>query len=328
MDNRSIAGYPIRIRTMTETEREEATMLQQMIVLFLVMLIGLIAYKMDYINDNASKKLSSIVVNIANPALILSSILGMDNTVTGKNLLVTMVIAVTLFASLLVLAIFVPWLFRVDKSSYGAYRVMTVFSNIGFMGFPIISAVYGNSALLYGTLFLIPYNVLIYTYGIYTMKQRAGDEKEPFRLGLICNSGVIACVLAIVLFALGVKLPAFLGSVISMLSNLTAPLSMMVIGASMATIDLKKLAGDYKLLLFAGFKLLLVPVIGTLVVRQLVENEVICGVTMVMLATPVGSMTAMLAQEYEGDYELASKGVMLTTLLSVVTLPVVSAIVG
>lgn len=313
---------------MTETEREESTMLQQMIVLFLVMLIGLIAYKMDYINDNASKKLSSIVVNIANPALILSSILGMDNTVTGKDLLVTMVIAVTLFASLLVLAVFVPWLFRVEKSSYGAYRVMTVFSNIGFMGFPIISAVYGNSALLYGTLFLIPYNVLIYTYGIYTMKQRAGEEKEPFRLGLICNSGVIACVLAIVLFALGVKLPAFLGSVISMLSSLTAPLSMMVIGASMATIDLKKLAGDYKLLLFAGFKLLLVPVIGTLAVRQLVENEVICGVTMVMLATPVGSMTAMLAQEYEGDYELASKGVMLTTLLSVVTLPIVSAIVG
>lgn len=303
-------------------------MLQQMIVLFLVMLVGLLAYKKDYINDNASKKLSSIVVNIANPALILSSILGMDNTVTGKDLLITMVIAVSVFASLLVLSIFVPKIFRVERQSYGAYRVMTVFSNIGFMGFPIISAVYGNSALLYGTLFLIPYNVLIYTYGVYTMKVRKDGEKEPFRLGQILNTGVIACMVAIVLFALDVKLPAFLGSVISMLSNLTAPLSMMVIGASMAVIDFRKLAGDYKLFLFAGFKLLVVPILGTLLVRQFVANEIICGVTMVMLATPVGSMTAMLAQEYDGDYELASKGVMLTTLLSVVTLPIVSAIVG
>ncbi|MBO5277983.1 MAG: AEC family transporter [Lachnospiraceae bacterium] len=303
-------------------------MLQQMIVLFLIMLVGFIAYKKDYINDNASKKLSSIVVNIANPALILSSILSMDNTITGRDLMITVVIAAAVFASLLVIAIAVPMLFRVERQSYGAYRVMTVFSNIGFMGFPIISSVYGSSALLYATLFLIPYNVLIYTYGIHTMKKRSEGEKEEFHLGQILNIGVIACVLAIVLFICKVKLPDFLASGITMLSNLTAPLSMMVIGASMAVIDFKKLLGDYKLLLFSAFKLLLIPIVGTWLVKQFVSNEIICGVTMVMLATPVGSMTAMLAQEYDGDYELASKGVMLTTLLSVVTLPIVSAIVG
>ncbi len=133
--------------------------------------------------------------------------------------------------------------------------------------------------------------------------------------------------MAILLFIFHVKLPEFLGSVITMLSNLTAPLSMMVIGASMAVIDWKKLLSDYRLLLFSLFKLFVLPIIGTLIVKQVISNEVICGVTMVMLATPVGSMTAMLAQEYNGDYELASKGVMLSTLLSVVTLPIVSAIV-
>lgn len=302
-------------------------MLQQMIVLFLIMLVGFIAYKKDYINDNASKKLSSIVVNIANPALILSSILSMDHTVTGKDLMTTVVIAAALFAGLLLISLFVPALFRVDRQSYGAYRVMTVFSNIGFMGFPIISSVFGSSALLYATLFLIPYNVLIYTYGIHTMKANKEGEKEKLNLGQIFNIGVIACVLAIILFACQVKLPDFLASGITMLSNLTAPLSMMVIGASMAVIDFKNLLSDYKLLLFSLFKLLLLPILGTLLVKQFVSNEVICGVTMVMLATPVGSMTAMLAQEYDGDYELASKGVMLTTLLSVVTIPIVSAIV-
>ena len=302
-------------------------MLQQMIVLFLVMLVGFLAYKKNYINDNASKKLSSIVVNIANPALILSSVLSMDNTITGKDLITTVILAIAVFAGLLIISIFIPIIFRVEKQSAGAYQVMTVFSNIGFMGFPIISSVYGSSALLYATLFLIPYNILIYTYGIHTMKEGKKEGKEKLKIGQILNIGVIACILAILLFIFHVKLPEFLGSVITMLSNLTAPLSMMVIGASMAVIDWKKLLSDYRLLLFSLFKLFVLPIIGTLIVKQVISNEVICGVTMVMLATPVGSMTAMLAQEYNGDYELASKGVMLSTLLSVVTLPIVSAIV-
>lgn len=296
-----------------------------MIVLFLVMLVGFLAYKKNYINDNASKKLSSIVVNIANPALILSSVLSMDNTITGKDLITTVILAIAVFAGLLIISIFIPIIFRVEKQS--AYQVMTVFSNIGFMGFPIISSVYGSSALLYATLFLIPYNILIYTYGIHTMKAGKKEGKEKLKIGQILNIGVIACILAILLFIFHVKLPEFLGSVITMLSNLTAPLSMMVIGASMAVIDWKKLLSDYRLLLFSLFKLFVLPIIGTLIVKQVISNEVICGVTMVMLATPVGSMTAMLAQEYNGDYELASKGVMLSTLLSVVTLPIVSAIV-
>ncbi len=298
-----------------------------MIVLFLVMLVGFLAYKKNYINDNASKKLSSIVVNIANPALILSSVLSMDNTITGKDLITTVILAIAVFAGLLIISIFIPIIFRVEKQSAGAYQVMTVFSNIGFMGFPIISSVYGSSALLYATLFLIPYNILIYTYGIHTMKAGKKEGKEKLKIGQILNIGVIACILAILLFIFHVKLPEFLGSVITMLSNLTAPLSMMVIGASMAVIDWKKLLSDYRLLLFSLFKLFVLPIIGTLIVKQVISNEVICGVTMVMLATPVGSMTAMLAQEYNGDYELASKGVMLSTLLSVVTLPIVSAIV-
>ena len=123
-------------------------------------------------------------------------------------------------------------------------------------------------------------------------------------------------------------MPSFVKTTISTLSNLTAPLSMMVIGASLATINMKKLFTDVKLLLFSAIKLLIIPVIGMLIIKQFVSNEMICGVCMVMLATPVGSMTAMLAQQYDGDYEMASKGVALTTVLSVVTMPIVSMLVG
>ena len=141
------------------------------------------------------------------------------------------------------------------------------------------------------------------------------------------NVGVIACIITIIVYFLQIPVPAFIKSTTTHLSNLTAPLSMMVIGASMATMDMKKLFTDGKLLLFSALKLLVIPVLGVLLIRQFVDNEIICGVCMVMLATPVGSMTAMLAQQYDGDYEMASRGVALTTILSVATMPIVSMIV-
>lgn len=322
-------------------------LLEKMVVLFLLMGIGYLCYKKEIITDEASKKLSAIVVNIANPALVLTGCLG-EEKIQGQELLITVVIIVVMYLTLLLTAQILPKLLRVEKESRGAYKAMTVFSNIGFMGFPVVAALYGNSALLYAALFTIPYNILIYTYGVSSMsshetgsgiRQAVSSEKEgigqnqkkrsDFRvlLGRILNVGVIACIVTIVIYLFEIPVPGMFADTITHLSNLTAPLSMMVIGASLATIDLKKLFTDGRLLIFSVIKLLIIPIVGVLIVKQFVSNEVICGVCMVMLATPVGSMTAMLAQQYDGDYEMASKGVALTTILSVATIPLVSMLV-
>lgn len=142
----------------------------------------------------------------------------------------------------------------------------------------------------------------------------------------ILNVGFIACIVTIIIYFLDLRVPAFAESTLTHLSNLTSPLSMMVIGASLAAIDLRKLFTDGKLLLFSAIKLVVIPIIGLLVIRQFVDSEMLLGVCLVMLATPVGSMTAMLAQQYDGDYEMASKAVALTTILSVATMPLVSGI--
>ena len=112
---------------------------------------------------------------------------------------------------------------------------------------------------------------------------------------------------------------------IDMLADMTAPLSMMVIGASFGQMSVREMATDLRLLVFSGIKLLLIPIGGMWILSKFVDNSMLLGVCMVMLATPVGSMTAMLAQQYNCDSELASKGVALTTLLSVATIPLVSA---
>lgn len=304
-------------------------MLEQMMVLFIIMIIGYIAYKKDIIGDAVNKKLSAIVVNIANPALILSGVIGDAKGIHGRDLTITIITAVTMYAVLILLGYFIPKLLKINNESVGTYKVMTVFSNIGFMGFPIISAILGNEALLYGIFFLIPYNLLIYTYGINCIKKdKTKNQSNKERVMKILNIGVIFSLAAILIYFFDIKLPAFASKTITMLSNLTAPLSMMVIGASFAVIDIKSLFTDTKLLIFSGIKLLVIPIVGTMIIHSIIDNEMLTGVCMFMLCTPVGSMTAMLAGEYKGDYTLTAKGVAVTTALSVITIPIVSAVTG
>lgn len=301
--------------------------LQQMLVLFIIMMIGFIAYKKNIITDETSKKLSAIVVNISNPALILSSVTG-NATVTGAELVETMFVAIGMYVFLIAVAALVPVIIKATARDRGTYRVMTIFGNVGFMGFPIISSLYGGGALLYASLFLLPYNILIYTYGVWEMCKSSGVVKKSGRESIkqIFNIGVIFCIIAVVVYALGIKFPAWVNTTVSMMSSTTAPLSMMVIGASFATMNFKKVFLNVRTWVFSALRLLVIPVLGTFLVSLVTDNPSIIGVTMVMLGVPVGSMTAMLAQEYGGDYALSSETVAMTTLLSVVTFPIVSMV--
>lgn len=304
-------------------------MLQQMTVMFLMMAVGYLCYKKQILTEEVSKKVSAIVVNVANPCMILSSALT-DQQMRGKELLQTLAIVALMYVFLLVVAQLLPKILRIRKESRGAYAAMTVFANIGFMGFPVLAAMYGNGALLYGAVFQIPFNILIYTYGVAVLTRRpdAGGKAELDRIEIlkkIFNIGVIACIAAMLIYFLRIPIPSFLQAFITNLGNLTAPLSMMIIGASLAQMPLKELFLDKKLLLFSMVKLLILPAVWMLMVNRVAEQEILRGVCLVMMATPAGSMTAMLAQQYGGDYETASRSVALTTVLSVITMPVLAA---
>lgn len=352
-------------------------MLQQMIVMFLMMAVGYLCYRKQILTEEVSRKVSAIVVNVANPCMILSSALT-DQQMQGKELVQTLAIVVMMYVFLLAMAQLLPRILCIQKESRGAYAAMTVFANIGFMGFPVLAAMYGNGALLYGAVFQIPFNILIYTYGVAVLTRKPGacakteqdvktepdvnaevDGKAGERqdaqgitaavngkseniengseqqgklqgtveiVKKIFNIGVIACIAAMLLYFLQTPVPSFLQAFITNLGNLTAPLSMMIIGASLAQMPLKELFLDKKLLLFSLVKLLLLPAVWMIMVNRVAEQEILRGVCLVMMATPAGSMTAMLAQQYGGDYETASRGVALTTVLSVITMPLLAAV--
>ena len=298
-------------------------LLQQMGILFVYMMIGYVACKKEYFDQEFGKKLSWLVVNVANPMLAISAVVNNEEQIAKKDFYVTVLLAICFYAFFLILAQILPRLIGVQKSDIGVYKMMTTFNNIGFMGFPVIAAAYGNGALIYAVPFSIMFNILCYTWGIQTLC--GGCEKGNWKR--IINIGTISGIISIVLFFMQIPVPKMICSLSAGLSNLTGPLSMLVIGISIAAMELKDLFTDVKLLKFALIKLLAVPVAAMLLVCQVIDNRLICEVFLVMMATPAASMCAMLSQQYGGDYELAAKGVALTTILSVVTMPIVSEIV-
>ena len=299
-------------------------LLQQMLVLFILMGIGFFCGKKKFLTDEGSKTLSWIVVNVATPAMILSAGMNYESAIRGRQLAVGFLVAVLVYVFLIVMSFIILPLVRVPAEDKAVYRVMAIFSNIGFMGLPIIRAAYGEEAVLFGALFQFPYNFLMYTYGIAAIK-----GENPFKggsLNKILNVGVISSTLGILLFVSGVHMPEVLRISAKHLSNLAAPLSMMVIGQSMIHFKFKEMFEDVRLLVFSLIKLLSLPIIGVLLLRLFIDDPMIISVCYIMLATPIGSMTAMVAQQYDSNYGLASRGVALSTVLSVVTIPLLSLV--
>lgn len=301
-------------------------LLQQMIVLFIYIVIGYTAARKGIIDEDFSKKISWIVVEVANPALTVSAVVNGDGTIKGRDLLLTVLLAVIILCGMVVLSQIIPRLFRIRGEKRKVYTLMTAFNNIGFMGFPVIVAVYGAEALLYASVFSVIFNVIIYTYGIQTIRS---DRQGKIEWKQILNIGVFSSVVAIGIYLTEIPTPEFFRATMSGLGNLTGPLSMIVIGISLTSINIKELFTDMQLLSYSFVKLLVIPIAAMLVINRFVDNEMLCGVCMIMLATPAASMTAMLAQQYgsEENGTFGAKGVALTTLLSVITIPIVSAVV-
>ena len=213
-----------------------------------------------------------------------------------------MKLAVIMYVALIVIAKVITMFMRTSTEK-NLYQMMVIFNNIAFMGF-----------------------LLIYTYGIVLITAN-GEKQEKLKIKSIFNIGVIAVIFALAMLFIKPNMPEFVITATKGVSNLTGPLSMMVIGISLAGMKLKDIFGDKRLWLFSFVKLLVIPIIGTLIVIRLLDNDLLCHVCMVMLGTPVASMVVMLAQTYDADSELMSRGVALTTILSVITIPIVSFVV-
>lgn len=328
--------------------------IQQMLVLLVMMLLGYIVFRIGWLDGNACSRMSKIVVNILNPCLMVYGVLGKDAHLDGSMLRQTLLLVIVYYGALVLLSGPVASLLHVKKEHYNLYRLMLIFSNVGFMGIPVISSIYGKESMLLIAFYNLGYNLLLYTYGIYLAgkgsqaerEAEAGEEafgKEGIEAGKkvpaakdrtsengmswkkLLNPGVASCVAAIVIFASGAALPESVCTFFDYVGNAAVPLSMILIGASVAQGGKKEFFTDKKMYVFMAIKMLAIPVAAALLLRLLPWHSMVEGVFILMLAMPVGSIVVMLASESGNDTIECTKGSILTTLVSVLTIPIVSA---
>lgn len=292
--------------------------INQMLVLFIVMVIGYIANKKDILDENVNKKISSLLLNIAAPALILSSVVNQNKEGEPKLVLSVTIIAIILYIILPFIGIFLARLLKVPKEDENLYQFMTIFANIGYMGFPVIESIYGTEAVFFVAIINLVFNVFCYSYGIYLISE---SNKLSFDFKILINPGIILSIIAIIIYIFNFQVPTIIKETSSMVGDITTPLAMMLIGSSLAQVPIKEVFLEKRLYPYTFIKQIIIPMIFFLILKHFITNKLILGIIIIISAMPVGSIAIMFCNEYEGNIKLASKTIFITTLFSVITIP-------
>lgn len=300
---------------------------QKLLVLFGFMLLGTFSYKRRWITDDGASQISRLIVNIFNPALIITGITSSDGSYSWSSVLTNTLLAVILFASLVAVSPLFVRVLRIKSGMRNMYSVMLIFSNLGFMGIPLIEALYGKTAIFYVGMYTLVFNILFYTYGFYLFEKERTAGKVHFQWKKLINPGVFACLVSMIIFSLQLEVPGTAVDFLDYLGGAAVPLSMMMTGVSLAKIPLREVFTEWKMYQFTFVKMLVIPVIAALIIRNFSVEPMLAGIMILMYGMPNGSMPVMLAVDYGMDSSLCSRGIVLTTLLSLITLPIVTYLI-
>ncbi len=295
--------------------------IDQMIILFILMCLGYFLFKVKLIDDEFNTRLTKFVLYVTMPALIVNSVLNQTSRDVREALYVFLV-AIVMFAVLPVVGWILAKVMRIPKEQQGMYIFMTIFSNIGFMGFPIMDALYGEKAVFYTAIFNLIFCLLVFTVGDSIMSYGSG-VRTKFDAKALRTPGVVASAVAIVIYFLNVSPPPIVCDTISMVGELTTTLSMIVMGATLAKMELKTVFNDKNSYLFAALKQLALPLLLAPLLKRIIPNEYILSITLIMLSMPVASITVLLATEHGKDASLAAKNMFITTVVSMLTIPLI-----
>ncbi|MFA9378136.1 MAG: AEC family transporter [Lachnotalea sp.] len=291
-----------------------------MFKLFALMLLGYYLNRKDYLNSDTNSRLSDLVVKFTAPALIISSVFMKQSSDKG-DVIKIIVIGLIIYFILPILAFLITKLLRVSKSKEGVYQMLIMFSNVSFMSYPIVQSLYGDTAIFYNTLLHMPFNILIFTYGEYLLME--GNTKIKIKTSDILSPGVIAAVIAIVIYFTGIQIPSFLSTSFSFLGGITTPLSMLILGSVLGGYPIKDLFTEKKIYVVSFIKLIILPVLVFFITSMIFTDPIIIGVATLSMGMPAASMCVMLSIKYEGQIKTASVGVFLTTMLSLITIPII-----
>jgi malate permease and related proteins len=305
---------------------EMSTIINGVISLFLIMLAGVYGGKKGIIDNNVSKGLTRILLEVTLPCMIIMSFSFSYDAGVKSNILKTFFYSLLTYIIIAIVSKLLTLPVRKEKKTI--LHFANIFTNTGYIGFPILNALYGAEAVIYGSIFNTFFVIFLWTYGIMIFMGRL-EKKELIKemLKALRNPSLIAVYLGIIMLLFDLKLPNVISSSINSIGSMTGPLSMIVVGALSYKINIKKHLTDWTVYYGIAMKLILIPGILYFISILIKDRSIVSNSVIILASMPAAAMTSIFADSFDIKRDYASVIVVTTTLLSVFTLPVLLRII-
>lgn len=300
---------------------EMSTIIKSVISLFLIMLVGLYCSKKGIINSNVSKGLTRILLEITLPCMIIVSFSLPYDEGVKSNIMKTFYYS---FLTYIIIAIasYVLMIPVKDEKKL-ILHFSNIFTNTGYIGFPILNVIYGAEAVMYGAIFNIFFTIFLWTYGVMIFKGKM--EKQDLVkeiLKALKNPSLIAVYIGITMMLFDLKLPAVILASVNSIGNMTGPISMIMVGAFSYKINVKEYLIDWTIYYGIAVKLIIIPAFLYFISLLIQDRTIVSNSVIILASMPAAAMTSIFADSFNIKKDYAAVFVVATTLLSVFTLPI------
>lgn len=290
----------------------------QVLVLFIIMAIGFLFNKINLLSEKAVKGITDLVLYAVTPCVIINSFQRKFEVNILRNLIIAFVAAISIFVISILIA---EILYRKADADRGAVlKFVVVFSNCGFMALPLQESILGADGVFFGAAFVAIFNIFSWTYGLCIM---SGVRDIKGMLKAAVNPGVIGTVIAILLYVFKISLPAVILSPISFMAALNTPLPMIVIGFYLASANYKKAFTDISSYIAVFLRLIVIPLFAFFVLYIIGVKGTLLTSIIIAVSAPVAVSTTMFASKFNRDTELSVSVVTVSTIFSIVTMPLI-----
>ena len=304
-------------------EDTAVVVLRQAFIMLMLILVGAGCFKLKLLTKQTVTELSGLVLKVVNPIVILMAYQRENKPELVHNLGWTFLLTVIAYA----VACAVAYLGIRDREGQETVieRFSSIYSNCGFMGIPLVMAMFGYEGVFYLTAFLTGFNALVWSHGVMMM---SGERSLKSLTKVLTSPAIIAIVVGMVLFFFNITLPSLLSETFEMVGNLNTPLAMIVAGATIAQTNLIKVLTKPRVFYVAALKLLVIPLLCIVIFRFLPLDQTVEMTVLAASAAPSAAICTMMSLMYGRNAAYASEIFGMTTLLSIATMPFLMMVYG
>ena len=296
-------------------------MVEVMMTLFALVVVGYIAGKLGYLGGDFDRQLSRLVINITCPALILSS--AMNGTLPDRRYILPLLgISAITYLILTGVALLLPRYMTTKQEDEGTVGFALMFGNVGFMGYPVVASIFGHQAVFYAAVLNVVNTFAVFTVGSILITGKNEVEGHRFQKKVLYSTPMLAAYLTMLIVALEIEnIPTVISQPLTMLGNITVPAALLIIGSSMSQLSLRMMLGNRTVYLTTFMRLLVVPLSMFYLCRAIGFSEAVVHINTVVIAMPVATYGTILCLRHEKDATLMTEVTFITTLFSMLTIP-------